>query len=1605
VPGDREARKKLRAAVAQRAHELDPSADAFVDVFSAQSALEDTELVDADNVAHAAIAHWHLGARRTAGTALVRVHTPTAASAGWDAPHTVVDVVNDDMPFLVDSITMAIDRHDLGVHLVVHPVFAVRRDEQGTLLEIGPPGTNPTNTTLESWVHVEVDRETSADVLDAVRDDVERALRDVRASTDDWSAMRAAVESVIAELDAQPPPVDAAELAEGRALLRWMADDHFTFLGYRRYDLVPDAEGDDTLCAVPTSGLGILRRPSPPPGPAEPSASFSRLPVAIRAKARERKLLVITKANTRSTVHRPAYLDYVGVKRFDAGGNVIGEHRFLGLYTSSAYTALPTDVPVLRRKIAEVMARAGFAFAGHDFKDLFAILETYPRDDLFQIEPDELLEIALGILALQERRRVRMFVHREQYGRFVSVLVYLPRDRYNTPVRVRIAELLLDEFGATGYEWNTYLSASVLARLHFVLQVDPLVTPNIDVDKVEARVAAAARAWSDDLRDALVSARGEEEGLDLFRAWSSAFPASYQENVSAADAVADLTELLALDAPDAPPLEVRLDGNLDHLDLELYGLGAQPSLSDVMPRLTNMGVTVDDERPYAITPTGLSPRWIKQFRLRSPAEPTPGSFDRFEATFLAVSNGEAEDDTFNQLVLLAGLSWREVALLRAYSRYLQQIGTPFSQAYIASTLAAHPDIARRLITLFAARFDPRHVTRLDTGPIEQQITAALDGVASLDEDRILRALLHLVLATLRTNWFQTGDDGAFRPCLVLKFDPSQVPDLPLPRPMFELFVYSPRVEGVHLRAGRVARGGIRWSDRREDFRTEILGLMKAQKVKNAVIVPSGAKGGFVLKQPPTDPAALRVEVEACYRLFVAALLDVTDNRVTTAAGESVVEAPERVVRFDGDDPYLVLAADKGTAAFSDVANEIACGRDFWLGDAFASGGSAGYDHKEMGITARGAWESVRRHFRHLGIDPDTADFSVVGIGDMSGDVFGNGMLRSHHIRLVAAFDHRHVFLDPDPDAERSWEERTRLFGLPNSSWADYNPELISAGGGVHPRTAKSIPLTDEARAALGIDPSITACTPGELISAILRAPVDLLYNGGIGTYVKASGERHADVGDKANDALRVNGNQLRCRAVAEGGNLGLTQLGRVEYAQHGGLVNTDAIDNSAGVDTSDHEVNIKILLDSAVRAGELTVVARNALLESMTDEIAALVLRDNYRQVRALDAALAQAPEMEEVHARFMRSLEQQRELDRAVERLPDDETLANRRNAGLGLTVPELAVLLAYAKISLEEDLLAGPVPDDPDFLAELVRYFPTPLRERFADRLERHPLRRELVATAMVNGLVNRAGTTFTFRVAEETGAPCADIVCAHEAARAIVGQEALWHDIEALDATLAVDVQTSMYLDSRKLVERACRWLLHHRRRPLPVATTIELFGPAFARLAVAMPAFARGAEQERLGAAALALTQQGVPADLAARVAALGLLPAALDITELAAVRTVDVEQVAELYAVAGDRLRLDWLRDRVVELPRADRWDALARNALREDVAAAHRAIVDAVLAASSSTAEAEAAFDSWAAAQVAQVERTLGIIGDIATQGVFELATLSVALRALRALV
>jgi len=1353
-------------------------------------------------------------------------------------------------------------------------------------------------------------------------------------------------------------------------------------------------EGEDVLRAVPGSGLGILREKE------GTSASFAVLPPEVRRRAREKHLLNLTKANSRATVHRPVYLDYVGVKRFDDAGEVAGERRFLGLYTHTAYRVTPWEIPVLRRKATRVLERSALLPGSHDHKALVEILETYPRDALFQISEDELLEIAMGILHLGERRRVRLFVRHDVFGRFVSCLVFLPRDRFNTENRRKVQEILQEAFGGVSVDYETHVSASVLSRLHFVIYTEPGRAVDYDAAAIEARLAAATRDWADDFREALAAQLGEERAGPLHEKYGEAFPGAYREDFPARQAVLDVNrmEKLGPDGDLAMSLYLPHASAHDHLAFKLLRFARPIVLSDVLPLLEKMGVKVTDERPYEVRPREGPPVWIYDFGLQHEEGAEFQADDvreTFQDAFARVWRGDAESDGFNRLVLGARLTAREITVLRAIAKYLRQAGSTFSQNYMEDALAAHPAIARRLVELFRLRLDP--AGSADTRTLEQEIEAAIDEVASLDEDRILRGFLRVVRAVLRTNYFQTDADGQAKPYLSLKLDPELIPDLPEPRPLVEVLVYSPQVEAVHLRAGKVARGGIRWSDRREDFRTEVLGLMKAQTVKNAVIVPTGAKGGFVVKRPPLGATReeLQAEVVECYRTFMRGLLDVTD---TIAAGEVV--PPPDVVRHDGDDPYFVVAADKGTATFSDLANAISEEYGFWLGDAFASGGSAGYDHKAMGITARGAWESVKRHFRELGLDLDGADFTAVGIGDMSGDVFGNGMLLSRRLELLGAFDHRHVFLDPDPDPEASFAERKRLFELPGSSWADYESKLISKGGGVFPRTAKSIELSPEVREALGVEAQ--SLTPNDLIRALLCAPVDLLWNGGIGTYVKARDERHADVGDKANDAVRVDAEELRARVVGEGGNLGFTQRARIAYALGGGRIFMDAIDNSAGVDCSDHEVNIKILLDTIVADGDLTEKQRNELLAEMTDEVAELVLRDNYEQAKAISTSAAQAASMLEVHERYIRDLEQTGTLHRELEALPSDETLADRKAAGGGLVAPEFAILLSYTKNALAEELLASDLPEDPNFAGVLARYFPTLLRERFAEQLLRHPLRREIVVTQAVNDLVNHAGTTFAFRLMDETGASAADVVRAYNATCQLFGLRDLWAEVEALDGRVPAAAQVAMLLKARILLERSTRWLLRNRRRPLDIAETVARYAESTSACADRLAALLDPAELAAAQAHAEELASAGVPQQLADRVAFVEALVPTLDVAEIAASSGLEVTSVAEVYFALGARLDLHWLRDRIVALPRDTRWEAMARAALRDDVYAEQAALTAEIVRAGADGLGARERIDAWAARNADAVERCLHVLGDIKAGGADDLARLSVAVREIR---
>jgi glutamate dehydrogenase len=1527
---------------------------------------------------------------------------------------TALLVVTDDMPFLVDSLTAAIAAADLEVRMLAHPLVVVRREALGALTQVRPvtePDDAGPGEIVESWMRLEVARLRDEDAVTALRNDVQRVLTDVREAVEDWPRMRTQALALADELAAARLPVPDKDITDSVDLLRWLADDHFTFLGYREYRLAPGEDGEEgeLLEAVLGTGLGILRRD---PTRARVLATMS--PEAYQ-RVQEKRLLIITKANSRSTVHRAAYLDYIGFKIFDRDGRVVGERRFLGLFSSSAYLTSVRDLPVIKRKVAEVIARSGLSPRGHSGKDLMAILEDYPREELFQISTDDLFRTVMGVLRLAGRRQVKLFARKDQYGRFISCLVYLPRDRFTTASRLRIQDILMRELHGLGLDYTTRVGDTTLARIHVIVRTDPTTTlGEIDTDALSDLVADATRLWDDDFHVMLEHKLEADQARLLFERYRPALPDTYKDSHTAHEAVQDVAMLELLDEPGELVLHLfRRRKNDKDVRFKVFRYGEPMMLSDVLPVLHSLGVRVEDERPYEVRRTDGSAH-IYDFGLSLPAE----SLDivevraKVENAFSAAWRGESEVDRFNELVLRAGLTWRQVVILRAYAKYLRQTGTVFSQEYMESTLVAHPEIAALLISLFEVRFDPGVAGDREarTNEIVEDIRGRLDAVSSLDQDRILRAYLTLMMATLRTSFFQRSAEGRPKPFVAFKLDPQAIADLPAPRPKYEIFVYSPRFEGLHLRFGRVARGGIRWSDRREDFRTEILGLVKAQMVKNAVIVPVGAKGGFVLKQAPpvTDREAHQAEGVACYREFISAMLDVTDNLVAGA-----VEPPPEVVRHDGDDPYLVVAADKGTATFSDIANEISTAHGFWLDDAFASGGSAGYDHKKMGITARGAWESVKRHGREMSVNIQAQDITVVGIGDMSGDVFGNAMLLSRHIRLVAAFDHRHIFVDPDPSAEKSYVERRRLFDLPRSSWADYDATLISAGGGVWPRTAKKIPISEAMRSALGIDdPAVTTMQPAELISTILRAPVDLLFNGGIGTYVKATHESHVDVGDKSNDGLRVNGAQIRARIVGEGGNLGFTQRGRVEYARLGGStidgvrhahICTDFIDNAAGVDCSDHEVNIKILLGGAVTAGELSRVERDDLLAEMTDEVASLVLRDTYDQVCALSNARAQSRPLLPVHRRMMVEMERVGHLDRQLEALPTDEELDQRAASGAGLTSPELAVMLAYTKITLEREIIESTLPDEAWTHDVLVDYFPTPLRKRFAERMASHPLRRDIVTTLVVNEVVNRCGISFVFRAAEETGASEADVIRAYIVVREVYGLPALWRSIEKLDNKVAASAQTTSLLEIRRLVDRAVRWLVTNRRSSLDVNTEIARLRPV-AKLLPELENLFHGRERESLLKHVDTVVGRGIPRDIAEAATRVMYSFGLLDIVEVAQETGRDLTEVAGVYFVLSDRFRVDDLLSKISALPREDRWQTLARMALRYDLYAALAALTREVLSHSDPAASAEERVTAWEQLDATSIARARNAIGDVDDSRA-DLAALSVLLRQIRTLV
>jgi glutamate dehydrogenase len=1547
----------------------------------------------------AALALWRFAARRTHGKPKVRVYNPDGAADGWTSPHTIIEIVNDDMPFLVNSVTAAVNESGREVRLVIHPILRVARDAEGALAALDPAQDG----LRESWMQIAVNREPDDAERAALAVRLEAVLGDVRAAVSDWQRMRRALRGIAAEIERHTPPLPPAEIAEGVAFLRWLDDDNFTYLGFREYVFPGVAADRPDPAARP---LGIL---APGRDPVfDGLRDLAALPPEVQDFVRRRELLIIAKTERRASVHRPAHMDAIGVRRLNEAGEIVAVRVFVGLFTSVAYSRSPLAIPLLRQKVRRTIERAGFAPSSHDGKNLLHILETFPRDELFQITEDELFNTAIGILHLQERQRIALFVRRDPLERFVSCLVYVPRDRYDTLLRQNFAAILEQAFAGRVTDFYTQLDDSALARVQFIIHIARGAVPAVDLGALEQRLAEAGRSWSDRVAEAAAAALGEAQGRARLRRLKS-FPITYQACTSPAQAIADFDPIEAVLAGSAleavlqpqPPEPAAGDG----VGLRLYREGAPVALSDVLPILEDLGLRIIAEEPFRIESADGRTVWIHQFTGAAGGVSAALSGvvrRRFEETLLAVWTGAVESDGFNRLVLAAGLSARQVSVLRLYCKVMRQAGATFSQSYLEDTLARHAAIARHLVKLFESRFDPAQAATASLEAVAevQAIDHALDQVDSLDEDRILRAYLTLILKTVRTNYFQTLPCGAPKPALAVKLESHAIDLLPPPRPLYEVFVYSPRVEGVHMRAGTVARGGIRWSDRKEDFRTEILGLMKAQTVKNAVIVPVGAKGGFVVKRPPRGADATREQLAAegieCYKILIRSLLDLTDNIVAAngSAGHAVVPPPS-LVRHDGDDPYLVVAADKGTATFSDIANAVAEEYGFWLGDAFASGGSAGYDHKGMGITSRGAWELIKRHFRELGRDIQSSGCTVVGVGDMAGDVFGNAMLRSRHIRLIAAFNHLHIFVDPDPDAARSYAERKRLFRLPRSSWADYDRAAISEGGGVFDRALKIVPIGAPMKEVFGI--AEDALTPAELIRHLLTAEIDLLFFGGIGTFVKARGESHAAVGDRANDTIRVDGEAIRALVVGEGANLGVTQRGRVAYALKGGRIDTDAIDNSAGVSLSDHEVNIKILLSDAIAAGALGRQEREPLLAQMADEAASLVLRDNYLQGQALSLAQARGLAAFDRHTRLIRELDRAGRLDRALEFLPDDEALAARAMARQGLTRPELAVLLAHAKLSLNQDLLASSLPDEPALAADLRYYFPAALRERFAAQIAAHPLRREITATVITNDLVNRAGLNFIHDMRARTGRTAPDIARGYRIVRDAFALPALWAEIEALDNRVAARVQSEILLDISGVAEHAVGWLLRNGR--LDLGREIARFAPAVQHLETVVTGLLPAGERALLDQRTARLLAAGMPAALAVRAAAVIFLTTALEIGDLAEREGRPIERAARVFYGVGAHFALDEMREAARRLPGDSAWQKSAAETLIDDFYGLQSELAARVLAGADGAADPLAAWLDSRAGQLAAAE---AIAAELRSASAPDLAMLVVAGRQLR---
>jgi len=1563
--------EQASATLAKRRRDIPTT---FVAQLYGRSAPDDVLLYGADDIAALAEGAYDFMVDREPGVPKIRCATVPLASSGDRKAALVVEIVNDDMPFLVDSVMGEIADRRLDVQLVAHPLFGVRRNES-KLAALGNPDIGEGQR--ESFIHIHLAP------IDAIQcDELVRALQivlgEVRLAVRDWRPMLDRVTAIAAELKSNPPPLPVDEIAEAIQFLQWLLADNFTFLGVRNYRLdgqalVPDF--DSALGIMRSRELRVLKR----------GTELLEITPEIMAFLKEPRPLIIAKANIHARVHRRVYLDYIGVKRFDASGNLIGEHRIIGLFTSTAYTRAAHSIPYLRRKVAAVEQRAGFTPSSHSGKALANLLEHYPRDELFQVDEDTLYRFAMAILQLDERPRVRVLARHDRFDRFVSVLVFVPRERYDSHIRAKIGAYLANAFiGRVSAFYPFFPDEGPLVRVHFIIGRSGGAAPSVDGAILEREVAAIIRTWTDGLNQALALVNAPDKARELFNRYRDAFSEGFHEAYAPTVAAADIrmVEGLSEQRPLGVDFRHRLEEEQRSVGLKVWSFARPLPLSERVPVLENMGFRVVDERTYHISPQGGAGVWFNDMLLER-ADGGPIDLDsgkaRLETAFLMVMRGVAENDGYNALTLHGGVAWRDVALIRTLSRFLRQVRVPYSQDYMWATLVKHAGIAANIVELFHGRFDPR--TDADRAERQSATVAHIEGelqkVESLDEDRILRRFVNAVQSAIRTNFFQTDKDGQLKPLISVKFESGKLADLPLPRPLYEIFVYSPRVEGVHMRFGKVARGGIRWSDRPQDFRTEILGLVKAQQVKNAVIVPVGAKGGFVPKRVGTTRDAIQAEGVATYKLFITTLLDITDN----IGPDGAIIPPTNVVRHEGDDPYLVVAADKGTATFSDIANAISIEHDYWLGDAFASGGSAGYDHKAMGITARGAWEAVKRHFREMDVDIGKTPFNAVGVGDMSGDVFGNGMLREDTIRLLAAFDHRDIFIDPDPDPKTSFAERKRMFALPRSSWQDYNKALISPGGGVYPRASKEIRLSTEARNLLGVGESVT---PQELMKAILTARVDLLFFGGIGTYIRASNESDDAAGDRANDTIRVTGADLNCKVIGEGANLGMTQRGRIEAAQRGVRLNTDAIDNSAGVNTSDVEVNIKIAFNGPLRAGTLTMDARNRLLVEMTDEVAQLVLRNNYQQTLALSLAQRRGLEDLGFQQRLMQTLEMRGELDRGVEFLPDELAIAERRKRNAALTRPELAVLLAYAKLSLYNELLDSTVPDDPYLGRELVRYFPKEMSKHYTDALHAHRLRREIIATQLTNSMINRGGATLIVRIADQTGAGSPSIASAFAAVRNSYNLIELNSEIDALDNKVSGRVQLDLYGAVQDLLLDRLVWFLRNVDHTQGLEKVIGHYREGIAQVAAALDGALSKQAINALEARVAEFAKAGVPESLARRIASLPILKAAPDIALVADRAGKPVDEVTATYFATEAFFQLDRVASAVPNIVVSDYFDRLALDRALDSIGDAERRLTAAMVGNGHAGASA---VEQWVRPRQGEVERIRAAIHEIAGSG------------------